>query len=152
MQSGTYWATDMNGAEIHKYRGFDRGTITRADVLDLWGGEGWAGGIQGLETRFGGMGEALSRDNWSQHCRWVTAPRTLATNLAGKRSHDCFDCEVCLAGDENCLGFLLTSLHPTICERNYAPIASQPCSIEWLQDTDYDERAYDARRTVIDYE
>jgi hypothetical protein len=154
VQSGTYWADTPDGKEVHKYRGFDKGTISRADVLALWETEQWANGIPGMETRFGGMGEALSRNNWSAHCRWVTAPRTLATNLDGKRRHTgrpfCPVCEV--TGWEEAVGFDVAQLHPTECIRDHITIDSLPCSIEWLDDTEYDKDSADARRDQRDYD
>ena len=152
VQSGTYWATEVNGNVVNKYRGFDRGTITRQMILNKWRSGDWEDGVIGMETRFGTMGDAVSRDNWEDFCRWSVNPRKLATDLWGKRSHIVPECPVCLAGDTGT--FIVGTLHPTMCLRDYSPIESEPCNIEWLDEAseEYAAKAAYARRTKLEFD
>jgi hypothetical protein len=150
VQSGTYWATESNGNLVNKYRGFDRGTITRQMILDTWNTFEWDEGVVGHETRFGTMGDAVHRDAWESFCKWETNPRNLATELDGKRSHIGPRCPLCIKEGFN--RFSLGVLHPTYCLRDYTPIESEPCSIEWLDESEYVDKAALFRRTRRDFE
>ena len=151
VQSGTYWATE-DGEPVNKYRGFDKGTITRDMILGKWSGKEWWTGVQGMESRFGGMGEALHRNDWGAFCRWNTNPRMLSTDLTGKRSHIAPDCFVC--NHYKGTGLRLGVWHETQCLKDFLNIESEPCSIEWLDEdiSDYDREAAYARRANNDYD
>lgn len=86
LKSGMYWATRADGKEVEKCRGINRGTLTRADVIDGLSraerGEDVI--LEAEQTRFIGLGAALHTtfDNWRT---WKTAPRLIRVTLDGKR-------------------------------------------------------------------
>lgn len=75
VQSGVYWVGEGDG-ELHHYRGFDPGSLKRAQVL-----RGWRRGfgfVSGQSERLVTMGRASQTDKafplWGQ---WVKGPRRL---------------------------------------------------------------------------
>lgn len=93
VQSGFYfggqgeWITE-------KYRGFDRGSVSHASVLDHF--QNPTTPLEGETTRFVGMGIALhTAAVWRS---WETRPRGVVVGGGGKRSHVSRQCHECRAG------------------------------------------------------
>lgn len=86
-QSGVYWLLTYDGEVIPKYRGFDKGTLRRADVLDVWASKDRSRRVEAEVTRFVGMGSALQmkEDSWEHWTRWETTPRLFNPWPMGKR-------------------------------------------------------------------
>lgn len=82
-QSGVYWLL-KDGEWESRYRGFDKDSLTRDDVIHAWkSGETT---VKGQVTRFIGMGAALMRDDFEDIWRtWPTEPRIMNLEPEGKR-------------------------------------------------------------------
>lgn len=86
LKSGFYFGTLDDGSEISKSRGFNKGTVTREQVIEaLQNEDQWSTKIPAEQTRFIGLGTAMMQgmDKW---CRWITAPRDITVGLTGKRT------------------------------------------------------------------
>lgn len=89
LQSGTYFA-DSEGVAIDKTRGVDRGSLTRAQVLEcLRSGEPT---VPSALTRFTAVGLAL-QTRWEHWRCWRTTPKNITLSPQGKRTH--FACGAC---------------------------------------------------------
>lgn len=86
LKSGMYWATKKDGKEVEKTRGFNKGTVTRADVIDVLARDVFdpLAVLRAKQTRFVTLGQALHQD-FSLWRRWVTSPRVISVALNGKR-------------------------------------------------------------------
>lgn len=91
VQSGVYWLKGKDGNWGAKYRGIDRGTLTRDMVIDAWTEN--ASEVGCSQTRFHGMHMASTNPetfvDWRQ---WVTGPKQITLTLQGKRRHHCTTC------------------------------------------------------------
>lgn len=85
-KSGMSFATLVDGSEIEKTRGINRGTLLRSDVITAL--EKDARGMDTIlsaeQTRFVTLGQALHQD-FSLWRKWITGPRKLGVPLTGKR-------------------------------------------------------------------
>jgi hypothetical protein len=87
LKSGMYWGTLIDGTQVEKTRGINRGSIARKTVIhELRNGQRK---LQAEQTRFITLGQALHQ-NFDLWAHWVTSPREIATLLWGKRI-DVFD-------------------------------------------------------------
>lgn len=92
LKSGMYYGTLGNngkandGEEVEKTRGFNKGTITRAQVIDALAREkaGERLTLPAEQTRFIGLGQAINQD-FEKWRKWITAPRDIQVALNGKR-------------------------------------------------------------------
>ncbi len=84
-QSGVYWYTKENGKEVTHYRGFDRGSLSRQDVINAWR-EGRRT-LPVKTTRFVTLGLALQLDDFEKWHTWDTSIRELSLypKSGGKR-------------------------------------------------------------------
>lgn len=83
VQPGVYWLKDPGEDWGAKYRGFDKGSLHREEIVECW-----RKGIdyQAHLTRFVGMGSALMSTEFDKHWRtWESSPRTLTLTPSGKR-------------------------------------------------------------------
>jgi hypothetical protein len=82
VQAGVYWL--KQGDEwLVKYRGFDKGSLDREDVLRCWA---TAQNYKARLTRFYGMGSAVGLNNFTDYWRvWRTEVRELDLTPGGKR-------------------------------------------------------------------
>lgn len=158
LQSGFYFASDENGEEIVKSRGFDRcrddtctheHCVTRENVL-----RAMASGVVTMParlTRFVTMGQALNQ-SWRLWTRWITSDRVLDLQpLVGKRTHlPCASCTFTRNGDEYTLGVW----HYTLCGPGTLKIHSREFPIEWINPDPMMAHVHDTRLQgyEIDYE
>lgn len=109
-KEGEPWATDERGMlKESKFRGFDRGTLSREAITETWRKRGICdvvletfhgddadtdvlcgmprnNHVHASVTRFVGAGSALASPEWYHRWRrWVTTPRKLSLVPAGKR-------------------------------------------------------------------
>lgn len=127
VQSGMYFGIESDGTDVTKYRGLDRGTLTREKVL-----RGWekmqsettprkrVRHVQAPSTRFRTLGTSLVGariDNWRQ---WVTEPKKIDLLPTGKRLHSPACKEPWGRGTH----------HQTICVQP-ADIISHPYNVLW---------------------
>lgn len=86
LKSGMYFGTLPEGTEVEKSRGINKGTLTRADVIEALHAEqsGESPILEAEQTRFVGLGQAIHQgmDKWR---RWYTNPRMISVALSGKR-------------------------------------------------------------------
>lgn len=92
VQSGMYFGTASDGEEVAKYRGLDRGQLTREMVLNAWEDfqRGGKGKVRANSTRFRTLGTSLvgaRLDDWRQ---WKVEKKDVALVASGKRLHDPF--------------------------------------------------------------
>lgn len=121
LQSGMYFATTVDGKEIAKTRGVDKGSVTREMVLDaLRRGEDH---LPAQLTRFTGAGIALQSrfEHWR---RWETVPKNIALFPDGKTFHA--SCNSC---DSN--GFRLGVWHTTLVTPR-AGVVSREYPVGWI--------------------
>lgn len=116
VQNGLYLYKD-NGEWFNKTRGMDASSITYTFVINylktLKANESWEPAEVPQGERFIGLGAALSRSRQrenkeskglnpfklaSLHCRWFTAPRSMAPGIKGKRIHIPRYCPACRHG------------------------------------------------------
>jgi DNA polymerase type B, organellar and viral len=119
VQAGVYWLK-LDGVWISKYRGFDKDSLAREDIIQCWSkGENYEAHL----TRFYGMGSAVGTRNFTDYWRvWRTEPRTLDLSPKGKRYPAAF-----------------TNYHEKLCETDVAPnfadisegLLSTPYEIAW---------------------
>lgn len=131
LQSGFYFKK-QGGEWSAKYRGFDRGSVTYEDTMQVlkawqpWNGE--KGILAGRTTRFATMGAYLQSpyaDNLRN--RWVTLPRELSIGGDGKRIHRPNVCPQCREGISPADQMhLTTTSHPI-------GGMSLPHSLPWLE-------------------
>lgn len=142
-QSGIYFGTLMDGAEVEKMRGVDRGTLPREAVVRAMGQmcpkdrE-----VLAAQTRFVGSGVALTQ-SFERWRRWETSDRKVSVEPMGKRGHipNCLFCE----RNEN--GLLTGNLHHTF-TAVWPVVPSAPFDIMWVTD---DSTAVERiRRTVFE--
>lgn len=99
LQSGFYFKS-QNSEWSAKYRGFDKGSVTYDDTLDVlkrwqpWTGD--KGILSGTTTRFATMGAYL-QSPYAENLRnrWSTLPRELSIGGDGKRIHRHTVCPQC---------------------------------------------------------
>jgi hypothetical protein len=144
VQPGVYWLRKESEWQS-KYRGFDKGSLSREYILDVW--KDWTVGraclvcpvnehmehdeecdhIHATLTRFIALGGALSRregDFYNHWTRWETMDRKLTITPSGKR----------MAGGDTCYH---ESLCSTIAVEPFDPTAmSQRYPISWLDGPD----------------
>lgn len=119
VQAGVYWLKD-EGSWREKYRGFDKGSLQRDDIIHEWertqqlsdypiGYTQWYCKVEGCDdinvhihsqlTRFIGMGGAFNRKHFYDHwTRWETMDRKLGIEPTGKRRagpDTCYDRQLC---------------------------------------------------------
>ena len=116
-QPGVYWLKH-NTEWTDKYRGFDKGSLTREAIIRAW--EKGKKSYRAELSRFFGMGSAVGLNNFQKYWRvWRTDPRDLEIQPNGKRE----------AGP-------LTCYHEQLCdtvalENPLAPILSMPYPLAW---------------------
>jgi hypothetical protein len=104
LQSGMYFAL-QNGKVIEKTRGVDKGSLTRAVVLDAMNrGEHH---VPAQLTRFNTAGLALQQ-SFAKWRRWETGPKNVALYPDGKRVHA--GCTLCNSGG----AFVMGEWHGTV--------------------------------------
>jgi hypothetical protein len=86
LKSGMYYGTLDSGKAVEKTRGFNKGTITREQVINALEAErrGEVVTLPAEQTRFIGLGQAMNQD-FTKWRKWVTAPRDIQVALNGKR-------------------------------------------------------------------
>jgi hypothetical protein len=89
LQSGTYFA-NSDGEAIDKTRGVDRGSLSRATVLDSL--RNGSATVPSALTRFTAVGLAL-QTKWEHWRQWRTTPKNITLSPQGKRTH--FACGAC---------------------------------------------------------
>jgi hypothetical protein len=83
VQPGVYWLKEPSDDWGAKYRGFDKGTLSREGIVECWK-EGR--NFEARLTRFVGLGSALMSTDFYGHWRtWETQTRTLSLMPTGKR-------------------------------------------------------------------
>lgn len=83
VQSGMYFATDGDGVELARYRGLDKGTLTREKVYAAY-----ASGktISAKSTRFRTVGTSLaSKQRFREWRQWIQEDRSISYHPTGKR-------------------------------------------------------------------
>jgi hypothetical protein len=87
LKSGMYWGTTIDGKQVEKTRGINKGSIPRELAIhELRNGQRK---LPATQTRFITLGQALSQ-NFDLWTYWITAPREISVLLWGKRI-DVFD-------------------------------------------------------------
>jgi hypothetical protein len=82
VQAGVYWLKH-NDEWYSKYRGFDKGSLVRDEILQCWETDE---PYRAKLTRFYGMGSAIGLNNFTDYWRvWRTDERTLDLVPKGKR-------------------------------------------------------------------
>ena len=83
VQPGVYWLKQSEDSWTDKYRGFDKGSLMREEIIRCWEkGEDYEARL----TRFVGLGSALMSTDFYAHWRkWETQSRTLTLTPSGKR-------------------------------------------------------------------
>ena len=86
LKSGLYYGTLLDGTEVEKTRGFNKGSITRQQVIDALAAEdkGDRAVLMAEQTRFITLGQALHQD-FTKWGNWNTQPRNIQIALNGKR-------------------------------------------------------------------
>lgn len=86
LKSGLYYGTTLDGKDVEKTRGFNKGSITRQEVIDAihHDAKGLDSVLHAEQTRFITLGQALHQD-FAKWRRWYTAPRNISVALNGKR-------------------------------------------------------------------
>ena len=132
-QSGMYFGTPMGGKAVAKYRGLDKGTLTRDKVLKAY--EDYEKDrktrltVKAHSTRFRTMGTSLVSEGRMEEWRqWVKETKTVQLDpvmpfrrSAGKRMHDPFCKEP----------FGIGHHHNTI-PRHIDTVESVPYSVLWI--------------------
>lgn len=83
LKSGFYFGTLTDGSDVEKSRGFNKGSVTREQVINALQNND----IQTLhasQTRFIGLGQAMNQD-FNKWRRWIEGPRDIKIMLNGKR-------------------------------------------------------------------
>ena len=86
VRSGVYWVKDGLDNWHAKYRGMDRDSLRRDDVI-----QGWMRGdlnITALQTRFRGMYTSVQGDRFPDWRQWITETRDIRLEPDGKRRHE----------------------------------------------------------------
>lgn len=131
VQAGVYWLKH-NGEWHSKYRGFDKGSLVREEILKCWTSQV---SYRASLTRFYGMGSAVGTNNFKDYWRvWRTEDRELDLIPKGKR----------LPGDYS---YYHEELLDTVPAVNFTPeFLSTPYPIKWgllgdilLRDKDGDD-------------
>ena len=133
-QSGMYFGTPEGGKAVAKYRGLDKGTLTRDKVLKAY--EDYQTNpktkltVKAVSTRFRTMGTSLVSEGRMEEWRqWVKETKTVQLDPimpfrvkgTGKRLHDPFCKEP----------FGIGHHHNTI-PRHISPVESVPYSVLWI--------------------
>jgi hypothetical protein len=122
VQPGVYWLKESVDYWHDKYRGFDKGSLMREDIIECWKlGKDYEARL----TRFVGLGSALMSTDFYGHWRkWETQTRTLSLHPSGKR----------MPSDDTCYW---DHLCDTIARPNmhFDGIMSKPYPLLWV-DTD----------------
>jgi hypothetical protein len=99
VQSGMYFGVDDNGTDITKYRGLDKGTLTREMVLHGWERfeKEWSGAttaqrkrlrtVRAPSTRFRTLGTSLVGARVGDWAQWVKETKDIDLLPTGKRVH-----------------------------------------------------------------
>ena len=106
VQSGVYFADNVDGTTVTKSRGVDRGDLTRAMVLDAFTQEKATDRVVRTKlTRFVTLGVALAQsfDRWR---RWEKLDKAITVEPIGKRIHSPY----C-----GCTAMTLGTWHETLC-------------------------------------
>jgi hypothetical protein len=144
VQSGMYFGTLTDGTTVNKTRGVDRGTLTRAQVVEALQAENAKDRCVDAElTRFIGAGFALAQ-NFDKWRRWETSPRRLSLEPQGKRAH--YVCESC--GN---YGLKMNVWHTTVCPF-VTPQTSCEFPIEWINPDPAMTMLSELREGVQDYD
>jgi hypothetical protein len=126
VQSGLYFGDLADGGTVNKTRGVDRGTLTRAQVLEAMTRPLAADReVKATLTRFVGAGVALNQ-SWSRWRKWETVEKTMRIGPTGKREHN--QCREC---DDGKHGVKRGVWHVTFCPFMNAG-ASHEFPVEWI--------------------
>lgn len=94
VQSGMYFGIDDEGNDVTKYRGLDKGTLTRKMVLDAWEKMQAESRprfkkrtVQARATRFRTLGTSLVGARVGDWRQWVTEKKDIELMPTGKRLH-----------------------------------------------------------------
>jgi hypothetical protein len=108
LQSGTYFATNLDGTITAKYRGLDPQSLPYSkacEFIQQCGPHMEWGSLEGITTRFVGYRAALHREDNSRgpmkahHCAWETDKKDVSVGRQGKRTHSPSNsCPACKAG------------------------------------------------------
>jgi len=125
LKSGMYFGTLSDGTEVEKCRGINKGTLTRAQVIDALAREnaGERVVLEAEQTRFIGIGQAFAQD-WSKWTHWITSPRNISVALNGKRM-DLYDTDLIYAETDD--GWQETTIGVKHNDEN-----SCPYEVEWI--------------------
>lgn len=122
VQSGVYWL-DEGEEETAYYRGFDKGTVNRKEVLEHWHrGESV---YKAKTTRFRTLGTSLRKKGeiLDRHCRWETIERELALTMRNFNTK-----RIDLNQDD-----LSCRLSDTVAQFNSCyPCISEPFPLAWI--------------------
>lgn len=83
LKSGFYFGTLADGTEVEKSRGFNKGSITRQEVVDALNDPDREA-LHAAQTRFIGLGQAMNQD-FTKWRKWIKGPRDIKIMLNGKR-------------------------------------------------------------------
>lgn len=122
-------------AKEAKYRGFDKGTLVRAGIVDAWANgcslehcerSGRRDHYHAYVTRFVGAGSAVASPQWYHKWRtWRTDERLLGLLPSGKRRHD----------PSQDVAAYATTLVDTLPELNHTPdVCSARYPLAWAND------------------
>ena len=142
IQPGVYFLKPPNVTWKDKYRGFDKGSLDREQVIECWrNGEEY----KARTTRFVGIGGALMTSDFRKHWRtWETTDRSLSLEPSGKRqasADTCYHNHLC--------DTMATINYQTCLDPDYM---SKPYPLLWDDDDEGDlmPEAKDAERYRID--
>jgi hypothetical protein len=96
MQSGTYFAHEVDGTAVNKTRGVDRGELTFDNAYDALKSDSPT--LDAKLTRFYGLGLALAQ-NFDKWLTWDTMTKHVKVYPTGKRVHDDFECWCSVGAD-----------------------------------------------------
>jgi hypothetical protein len=140
IQSGHYYATQVDGTEVAKFRGVDRGNMIRADVERSMTRKPPYNYHEVTPIRFWGAGIALAR-NLDLWCRWLPEPKKLDLQPSGKRHHG-----ACLCRTEH---LQRNRWHHTRCP--VFTVVSKPYPVEWINPDPAMVALEEMRDSEVDY-
>lgn len=83
LKSGFYYGTTVDGKEVEKSRGFNKGSLSREQVIQALN-DPRNNRLVTTQTRFIGLGQAMNQD-MTKWRKWITSPREISVTLNGKR-------------------------------------------------------------------
>lgn len=129
LQSGLYFGELVNGEQVNKTRGVDRGSLTRSECIAAMAAPMASDRFaEASLTRFVGAGIALSQ-SFKRWRRWETMHKRIALTPQGKRVH--LDCPACSPRNNGGTPITLDCWHETLCPfLNNAHSCQFP--VEWI--------------------